>query len=81
MFDEMREPRSSWLLIGRPHPVPNHMGHDRKTVIGDHHYLKAIVKREAVYLLIEDHRRDLSPDRCCLRKRDRLSNHRQGDGG
>jgi hypothetical protein len=46
MLEEMREPGFAWRLVGRADLVPDHLGDDGCAVIGDHHHLQAVLKRE-----------------------------------
>ncbi len=47
MLEEMRQPRFAGRLVGRADLVPDHLRHDRRAVIGDHHHLQPVVEREA----------------------------------
>ena len=42
MLEEMRDAGLAGGLVGRADLVPDHMGHDRRAVVGDHHDLHAV---------------------------------------
>ena len=46
MFEEMGEPRLARGLVGRADLVPEHVGDDRRAVIGNDHDLEAVRERE-----------------------------------
>ena len=47
MLKEMRQSRFARRLVGRADLVPEHLGDDGGTMIGDHHHLQAIAEGEA----------------------------------
>ena len=46
MFEEMRESRFAGRLVGRADLVPDHLRHDRRAMILDHHDLKPVRQGE-----------------------------------
>src|SRR5260221_3728778 len=46
MFEEMRGARKTRRIIGSPDMIPDHMGDDRRAMIGDHDELHAVLQGE-----------------------------------
>ena len=46
MFEEMGEPGLAGGLVGGADPVPDHVGDDRRAVVGDDHHFEAVGERE-----------------------------------
>ena len=46
MFEEMREARLAGRLVGGADPVPEHVGHDRRAMVGNDHDLEAVGEHE-----------------------------------
>jgi hypothetical protein len=44
VFEEMRDARLARRIVGRAVLVPDHVGDDRRAVVGDHHDLHAVFK-------------------------------------
>ncbi len=69
MFEEMREAGFARGLVGGADPVPQHVGHHRRPMVGNHHDLEAVGKHE-----MGDARSAVGRDR-------RGERHHEGDGG
>ncbi len=46
VFEEMGDAGLAGRLVGRAHLVPDHVGDDRRAVIGNDHHLQAVRERE-----------------------------------
>ena len=46
VFEEMRQPRLARRFVGGSDPVPDHVGDDRRAVVGDDHDFEAVVQGE-----------------------------------
>ena len=47
VFEKVREPRLAGRLVGGADLVPDHLRHDRRAMVLDHHDLQAVAEREA----------------------------------
>ena len=46
MFEKMSDAGLARRLIGGTDPVPHHMRHDRRAVVGDHHHVHPVRQGE-----------------------------------
>ena len=69
MLQEVCDAGTAHRFIRRPEPVPDHVDHDRRAVVGDHHDLHAIVETEGFG--IEE------SGRCAIHGPDQQQRHQQ----